>query len=97
MTPLLFSVLPLSNATPILGNDNSAAAVVNSCGSSTVITASCRPFLPCLSNVSSVETAVVISSAGLGASHVAAEIGVAMKGCHFFSGRATTSGVVEQR
>ena len=86
MTPLLFSVPPLSNATPIVGNDNSMAAVVNSCGSSTVTMASHHPFSPCLSDVGSVETAVVFSSAGLSASHLAADIVVAMKGRHFFSG-----------
>ena len=55
------------------------AEVVNSCGSSIVMTVSCHPFPPCLSDVSSVETA------GLGASCLAADIAVAMKGRHFFS------------
>ena len=86
MTPLLFSVPPLSNATPIVGNDNSMAAVVNSCGSSTVTMASHHPLPPWLSDVSSIETAVVFSLAGLSTSHLATDIVVTMKGRHFFSG-----------
>ena len=85
-TPLLFSVLPLSNITPILGDDDSTAAAVNSRGSSTVTMASHHPLPPWLSDVSGIETAVVFSSAGLGTSHLAADIAVAMKGHHFFSG-----------
>ena len=86
MTPLLFSVLPLSNVTPILGDDDSMAAVVNFCGSSTVMMVSHHPLPPWLSHVSGIETAVVFSSAGLGTSHLATDIAVAMKGRHFFSG-----------
>ena len=86
MTPLLFSVPPLSNITPILGDDDSMAAVVNSRGSSMVMMASRRPVPPWLSDVSGIKTAVVFSSAGLSTSRFAADIAVAMKGRHFFSG-----------
>ena len=86
VTPLLFSIPPLSNITPILGDNDSTAAAVNSRGSSMMTTASRHPLPPWLSIVSGIETAVVFSSAGLSTSHLATDIAVAMKGRHFFSG-----------